>query len=244
MGLLYPEAAAIDPETGIAYITMDRNPGGIFRFIPDRYGVLSGPGKLQMLALAGRPKYDTRTGQPRHVRMPVTWVDITTPTPEAAYRSDSRTAYREGLALGGAAFACPEGMWHSRNSHFFSCTSGGDRHLGQIWELHLQRNDQSLGLIYESADARQLDSPDNLCVTPSGNNLIVCEDGSGGEYLHLLRRDGSRISRLALNIVRGFEYSEWAGACFSPDGKSLFANLQDPSMTFAIWTDRWQSIDY
>jgi hypothetical protein len=243
MGLLYPEAVAIDPGSGIAYITMDRNPGGIFRFIPDQYGVLSGPGKLQMLALEGVPAYDTRTGQQRHAKMPVAWADITTPTPEAAYRSDSRLAYREGLARGGATFACPEGMWQSRNSVYFSCTSGGDKFLGQIWELHLQKNNQSLELIYESADARQLDSPDNICVTPSGNNLIVCEDGSGGEYLHLLHRDGSRISRLAQNVVRGFEHSEWAGACFSPDGQTLFANLQGPSMTFAIWTDHWQTID-
>jgi secreted PhoX family phosphatase len=243
MGLLYPEAVAIDPETGIAYITMDRNPGGIFRFIPDQYGVLSGPGTLQMLALDGLPRYDTRTGQQRKVKIPVTWVNITTPTPEAAYRSDSRVAYREGLALGGATFARPEGMWHSRNSVFFSCTSGGDKLLGQIWELHLQKINQSLEIIYESADASQLDSPDNICVTPSGNNLIVCEDGSGGEYLHLLRRDGNQISRLAQNIVPGFEHSEWAGACFSPDGKTLFANLYGPSMTFAIWTDHWRTID-
>lgn len=243
MGLLFPEAVAIDPETSIAYITMDRNPGGIFRFIPDEYGVLRGPGRVQMLAIGGRPKYDTRTGQQRHAKMPVAWVDITTPTPEAAYRSDSRIAYREGLALGGATFSSPEGMWHSRTSVSFSCTSGGDKSLGQIWELHLQKDNQSLELIYESADARQLDSPDNICATPSGNNLIVCEDGSGGEYLHLLRRDGSHISRLAQNIVQGFEHSEWAGACFSPDGKTLFANLQGPSMTFAIWTDHWQTID-
>jgi secreted PhoX family phosphatase len=243
MGLLYPEAVAIDPETGIAYITMDRNPGGIFRFIPDEYGVLRGPGRVQMLAVGGRPQYDTRTGQQRNVKLPMAWVDITTPTPEAAYRSDSRLAYREGLALGGATFASPEGMWHSRTSVFFSCTSGGDKSLGQIWELRLQKDNQLLELIYESADTRQLDSPDNLCATPSGNNLIVCEDGSGAEYLHLLRRDGSNIFRLAQNIVPGFEQSEWAGACFSPDGKTLFANLQDPSMTFAIWTDHWQTID-
>ncbi len=222
---------------------MDPDPGGIFRFIPDQYGVLGGPGRLQMLALDGMPWYDTRTRQQRHVRMPVTWVDITTPTPEAAYRSDSRVAYREGLARGGATFSGPEGMWYSRSSIFFACTSGGDKSLGQIWALHLQRDNQSLELIYESADPRQLDSPDNICATPSGNNLIVCEDGTGGEYLHVLRCDGSHISRLGQKIMRGFEYSEWAGACFSPDGKTLFANLQDPSMTLAIWTNRWQTID-
>lgn len=33
---------------------------------------------------------------------------------------------------------------------------------------------------------------------------------------------------------------EWAGACHSPDGKWLFANLQSPGITFAI-TGPWAS---
>jgi secreted PhoX family phosphatase len=87
-------------------------------------------------------------------------------------------------------------------------------------------------------------APDNICVTPSGNNIIVCEDGNGAEYLHLLRRSGNQVYRLAQNIYPGQEGSEWAGACFSPDGKTLFANLQGASVMFAIWADknRWASI--
>jgi secreted PhoX family phosphatase len=34
--------------------------------------------------------------------------------------------------------------------------------------------------------------------------------------------------------------SEWAGACYSPDGKWLFANIQSPGITFAI-TGPWKS---
>ena len=67
--------------------------------------------------------------------------------------------------------------------------------------------------------------------------------GTGG-YLHLLRRSGNQVYRLAQNIYPGQEGSEWAGACFSPDGKTLFANLQGASVMFAIWADgdRWASI--
>ena len=32
--------------------------------------------------------------------------------------------------------------------------------------------------------------------------------------------------------------SEWAGATFSPDGKTLFVNIQTPGVTFAI-TGPW-----
>jgi hypothetical protein len=28
---------------------------------------------------------------------------------------------------------------------------------------------------------------------------------------------------------------ELAGACFSPDGGTLFFNVQQPGMTFAVW---------
>jgi secreted PhoX family phosphatase len=244
MGLLYPEAVAIDPSTGIAYITMDRNPSGLFRFIPNQYGVLSGSGKLQMLAVQGMPQLNTSIGAPLNVKLPVTWVDITSPTPEAAYRADSLVAFKEGFLQNGASFSRLEGAWHSRNSIFFASTSGGIAGFGQIFELHLKNKDrQELELIFESTDREQLDAPDNIAVSPSGNNLILCEDGSGSEYLHLLRKSGNQIYRFAKNIVPGQEGSEWAGACFSPDGKTLFANIQGAGMTFAIWTEHWGTIN-
>lgn len=244
LGLVYPEAVVIDPQTGIAYITMDRNPSGLFRFIPDTYGVLSGPGRLQMLALEGLPSYNTAPATPMHVKLPVSWVDVTSPTPEIAYRADALVAFKEGFAKGGASFSRLEGAWASRNSVFFATTSGGAIGAGQIFELHLKNNDrQELELIFESVDRQQLDAPDNICVSPSGNNLIICEDGSGAEYLHLLQRSGNSIHRLAQNIIPGQEGSEWAGAVFSPDGKTLFANVQGAGITFAIWTENWGTIN-
>lgn len=244
MGLLYPEAVAVDPATGIVYITMDRNPSGLFRFIPAAYGALSGPGRLQMLAIDGSPQFDTSSMPRVNLKLPVVWVDVTSPTPEAAYRADSLVAYKEGFDNGGASFSRLEGAWHSRNSVFFAATSGGVAGLGQIFELHLKKDGrQELELIFESTDREQLDAPDNITVSPSGNNLIICEDGSGAEYLHLFRRNDNHIYRLAKNVVPGSEGSEWAGACFSPDGQTLFANLQGPGITFAIWTDRWGTVN-
>ena len=34
--------------------------------------------------------------------------------------------------------------------------------------------------------------------------------------------------------------SEFAGACYSPDGQTLFVNIQSPGYTFAIWGP-WQN---
>ena len=244
LGLHYPEAAVVDPQTGIVYITSDRGPCGTFRFVPDTPGYLAGTGRVQMLAIDGAPAYDTRVGQQVQVKLPVTWVDIDDPSNEAAYRADAWYTYKQGLAKGGATFTRGEGAVYSRNSVFFDCSNGGDAGLGQIWELHLKNNDlQELELLFESTDQAAMAAPDNMCASPLNNNLIICEDGSGAEYLHLLRRSGNQIYRLAQNIYPGQEGSEWAGATFSPDGQTLFANLQGAGVVFAIWTDRWGTIN-
>ena len=49
---------------------------------------------------------------------------------------------------------------------------------------------------------------------------------------------------LRLTAVEGFNQdyrgSEFAGACYSPDGKWLFFNIQSPGITFAV-TGPWGS---
>jgi uncharacterized protein len=37
-----------------------------------------------------------------------------------------------------------------------------------------------------------------------------------------------------LGLKGDFRGAEWAGACFSPDGKTLFANIYRPGFTVAI----------
>jgi len=77
------------------------------------------------------------------------------------------------------------------------------------------------------------------------------EDGSGQEFLHGVDTDGT-IFPYAMNNAdltggtagksvapQDYRGSEWAGACFSPDGDWLFANLQSPGITFAI-TGPWR----
>ncbi|HKX32612.1 MAG TPA: alkaline phosphatase PhoX, partial [Blastocatellia bacterium] len=49
-----------------------------------------------------------------------------------------------------------------------------------------------------------------------------------------LTPDGE-IFDFALNIVPDFADFEFAGATFSPDGETLFVNIQTPGLTFAIW---------
>jgi secreted PhoX family phosphatase len=74
-----------------------------------------------------------------------------------------------------------------------------------------------------------LDMPDNLCVSPHGE-LYVAEDGGGGNYIRRIDLDGSVVP-FARNVL---SESEIAGLCFSPDGRTLFANLQQDGLTLAI----------
>jgi secreted PhoX family phosphatase len=161
-------------------------------------------------------------------------VPIADPDPTNA-ESDSLAVFKQGLAQGGATFARLEGAWYGNERIYFHATSGGDLGLGQVWELNPfgRSNHAALDLLYESRDPTQLDSPDNIAVSPRGG-LVLCEDGDGDQYLRGLTKRG-QIFDFALNVHPGFEDSEFAGATFSPDGETLFANIQAPGVTFAIW---------
>jgi secreted PhoX family phosphatase len=57
-------------------------------------------------------------------------------------------------------------------------------------------------------------------VSPRGG-IVICEDGGGQQFLRGLTRDG-RIFDFARNTLND---TEFAGACFSPDGRTLFVNI-------------------
>jgi secreted PhoX family phosphatase len=103
MGRMAFEAAAVDPANGIVYETEDRTPGGFYRFLPNQPGNLALGGKLQMLAIKGKPNYDTATDQRVGKPLPVDWVDIANPDPANA-TADPGAVFKQGAAGGGAGF--------------------------------------------------------------------------------------------------------------------------------------------
>ena len=84
-----------------------------------------------------------------------------------------------------------------------------------------------------------LDLPDNVTTSRSGT-LVVCEDSIGDNFLRGLTRRGD-IWDIALNRLVASDGTErfgdeFAGSTFSPDGRTLFVNIQaSRGMTFAIW---------
>jgi uncharacterized protein len=237
MGRFVHEAVAVDPATGIVYETEDRSNAGFYRFTPNQLGALAAGGTLQMLAIKDMPNYDTSTGQQVGQPLPVTWVDILEPDPGDAEENPSAVS-AQGFAQGAARFRRLEGCWYGGGSVFFNSTSGGNAGLGQVWEYQPGQptgGEDQLVLVFESTSPACLDGPDNLTVSPRGG-ILLCEDGGGEQYLRGLTPEGM-IFDFALNL---FNQREFCGATFSPDGQTLFVNIQgdvppNRGMTFAIW---------
>ena len=230
MGRFVHEAMAIDPLTGIVYLTEDTGTAGFYRFIPNVPGQLTRGGKLQMARIVGKSQFDTRSKQKVMEPLKVDWVDIEDYDPAKA-GEEAGLVYKQGLAAGGATFARLEGCWYGEGAIFLDATNGGDAKMGQIWRYKPQGIDGGvLTLLFESRSAEELESPDNICISPKGS-LVVCEDGDGSNRMMGLSMDG-RIFTFAQNA---FNESEFAGSTFSPDGKTLFVNVQYPGMTLAIW---------
>lgn len=247
MGCFVHEATATDPSTGIVYETEDQGTAGLYRFIPNTRGRLADGGRLQMLAIDGRPRYNTAKGQRVGATLGIHWVDIRDPdrphvNPAAR---DSRGVRQQGLDAGGAVFSRLEGAWFGNERLYVTATDGGDALMGQVWEL--DPREQTLRLAFESPGKDVLNRPDNICLSPRGG-LVVCEDGTTTPCVHGVTRDG-RIFRFARNNMRlsgerngfagDFSASEFAGATYSPDGAWLFINIQRPGVTLAI-TGPWQ----
>lgn len=141
-----------------------------------------------------------------------------------------------------------EGCWYEDGGIYFTSTSGGLAREGQIWRYDITL--QTLSLIYSSPAEEVLDNPDNITVHPK-RGIVLCEDGDrDGQRMLFLTPEGQiypfATNDIVLNGFKGFTGDfrgrEWAGACFSPDGKWLFANIQTPGMTFAI-TGPWKDYE-
>jgi hypothetical protein len=230
MGRFKHEAVCVDRQRGDVYLTEDQDTAGFYRFRPRVRGALASGGRLEMLAVTGRPGYDTRKGQRRDEVLPVSWVPIPDPDPSDAGQRPL-AVFSQGRAGGGAVFNRLEGCFWHRGRVVFISTEGGNAELGQVWQYRPGAG--FLSLAFESPSPDLLRKPDNLTATPRGG-LLVCEDGPGPDRLQGVDSDG-RIFEFARNR---FSDGEFAGPTFSPDGKVLFVNVQRPSFTFAI-TGPW-----
>ncbi|AZI38219.1 DUF839 domain-containing protein [Caenibius tardaugens NBRC 16725] len=239
MGRFNHEAAAVDPATGIVYLTEDREDGLLYRFIPKVAGKLAEGGRLEALALMPGTLSDSRNWQDAAMA-PGSW--------HAAHwialdnvESPADDLRKRGVAAGALPFARGEGIHMGEGELYFCCTSGGAKRYGQIFRFQPgQSGDQTgdrLQLFFESRGPEEFNYGDNLTVAPNGH-LIVCEDQYTDIVDNYLR--GITPEGTAYPLARLRRQTELAGACFSPDGRTLFVNAFSPTMTLAI-TGPWRA---
>jgi len=241
MGRFEHEACAVHEAAGIVYMTEDRYHSLFYRYIPDVPGDLPKGGRLQALAISEQTSLMTHNWSaapqtPLNTPLKTYWIDLDNVDP---VENDLRL---RGAALGAATFARGEGLCNAGDRFAFTCTIGGPARLGQVFTYtpspfegtpEERRNPGHLTLIAEASENSLLRNCDNLTMAPWGD-LVVCEDTLNHCGLVGIRPDGSQYA-IADNAHTN---SELAGVCFSPDGKTMFVNIQYPGMTLAI-TGPW-----
>ncbi|MFF9915262.1 alkaline phosphatase PhoX [Streptomyces sp. NPDC013457] len=250
MGRFQHEAIAVDPHSGIVYETEDafERPFGLFyRFLPEvpmgGHGSLRAGGELQAMRVPGVPDLSViqETGASFER---VEWVPVPDPLAvETAIRHQDFGP--KGITHAQKLEGC---YWGGRSVYFVSSFArtgdgSGGTHFGQVWKYEPHRRRLTLVVVFGPSTDIQLpgESPDNICLAPSGG-LMVCEDGNGAQHVYGLSRRGEvyAVARGAQNIgsPEAPEWGEFAGVTFSPDGRTMYVNCYTPGTTFAV-TGPW-----
>ena len=258
LGRYAHEAAAVDPDTGIVYLTEDASgPHGLlYRWTPPAGLRPRRAGAFKALSatagtLAALKAVDargdlvpdlsvaTRIGQTYRAE----WVTV--PDRDAQTVSTRKQfSYPEGKAGEGLAGAITrsrklEGAWWGDDGFYFVAsfarTADGSlaQHDGQVWFYDPKTSRIRLVLRFGFTPTDQnsdTDGPDNITVSPYGG-LFLAEDGEGKQHLVGATSTGKTFT-FAENQLPGDE--EFTAPNFSPDGQTLFANVQIPGHTFAI----------
>ncbi|MDH6227562.1 alkaline phosphatase PhoX [Streptomyces sp. MJP52] len=251
LGRYAHEAVVVDPGRGHLYLTEDASgPNGLFyRWTPPE-GFRHGRGRLAALPddagtlqaprcfdSAGRFVDDLSRATRIGTVYGVDWVGV----PDR----DARTVpVRRQFGASEITRARKlEGMWWGDGgaylvSSFARAESPGNAHDGAVWFYDPKRRTLTLKvLIGVNPDPEAeggYDGPDNITVSPYGG-LVVAEDGEGLSHL-FGATDSGRTYPIARNELND---SEFAGVTFSPDGRTLYACIQNPGILLAI-TGPWK----
>jgi secreted PhoX family phosphatase len=239
MGRFDHEAVSFDGD-GTAYLTEDADGphGYLYRFRPERRrggrGSLHAGGQLSALLVPELDGADlSAVTEPGTVLRRLRWVPITVPDPG---EGDTVRTLHDATHIP----KC-EGTWSGDGCIWFVSSRGdgpdaeddGERsdglHGGQIWCYDPGRGTLRLVVRFEPDD--RFEGPDNITVSAHGF-AVMCTDGEDDDQFLAGTTPRGRTFPLAYNRLSD---DEFAGACFSPDGRTLFANIQQPGHTLAIW---------
>ncbi|MFD9562827.1 alkaline phosphatase PhoX [Streptomyces sp. NPDC059994] len=258
LGRYAHEAVVVDPRRGHLFLTEDAaGPNGLlYRWTPP-HGFKHGRGKLRTLAddagvlqatkcfdAGGRFVDDLSRATKTGTVYGVDWVDV----PDRDARTTSVRKQFTGQDVTRARKL--EGMWWGDGGVYIVSSYAREespvQHDGQVWFYDPRRRTLTLkvllGVNAAPGQDGAFDGPDNITVSPYGG-LVIAEDGAGIQHLFGATDSGRTypIARNELNqgTEQAPEYSEFTGVTFSPDGRTLFANIQEPGIMLAI-TGPWR----
>lgn len=196
LGTFQHEAAAVDPATGIVYLTEDVGNGRFYRFVPNAWGNLTS-GRLQLAEVGAQGD--------------VVWHDVPVPNPRIPGGTPTRLQVPASTAFDGG-----EGIALSRD-HVYFTTKGDDR----VWDYVPAL--EKLGILYDGAatPGLPLSGVDNLTASRHGD-LLVAEDGGDMELVLIT----PELEVAPLLRVVGQDGSELAGPAFDPGGRRLYVSSQ------------------
>ncbi len=169
--------------------------------------------------------------------------------------------YLQSTAAGGIRLSKAEGICRREGRFYIVDSEAGvdalgrtGRGAGAIWELDPAQG--TLRAIFVAGRQIVADNIDNITVSPRGG-LFLCEDGhpvidrygpgtrllgitaAGESYAfakNVVALSARQIASAGKHVEpRDYRPEEWAGCCFDAKGEVLFANIQEPGITFAIW---------
>jgi secreted PhoX family phosphatase len=242
MGRMLHEAVAVDPASGIAYLTEDEAwNSGFYRYIANRNtpagaGSYEAGGRLQAARVARRAHADLRAPAVGDVHG-IEWVDIGNPdadpgrTPPAiAGAAPVRASgpFLQAWAQGGLVMSRGEGICHHGGKLYLVDTEAGrgadglaGHGEGAVWEY--DPREQTFTAIFV-ADSQQVgDNIDNITASPRGG-LLLCENGDAvtdeygfGTRLIGLTADGDSYAFAKNNVDLALEDTVATGKRISPD---------------------------
>lgn len=187
----------------------------------------------------------------------VTWTAV---ADRDAASTPTRRQFADGTVTRGKKF---EGVWSNGkgayivNSFAFAANdlpADATKHDGMVWFYDYADQTITLVTYFPHNPAAEsegpfpkyadltFDGPDNVTVTPWGT-LVLAEDGARASHVLSAVPGGPTYAIARNQLSNGTSngaptFSEFTGPTFSPDGKILFVNIQDPGITLAI-TGPW-----
>jgi secreted PhoX family phosphatase len=246
LGRYAHEAVAVDPHEHVLYLTEDASDphGLLYRYTPPADVLPLGKGSLRRLAddagtlealravtTEGRHVPDLSVATEIGTSYRTEWIEVpdrdATDTPVRRQFGDGEVTRSRKL----------EGMWWADGGAYvvssYARTDDGSAtpHDGQVWLLDPRAQTLALELRFAATDdPDDPEGPDNITVSPFGG-VLLAEDRDGRVRL-LTATPSGEVQVLASSEAGG--EAEFCGPVFSPDRRTLFANLQGPGYVFAI----------